>query len=59
MNYLGGVNLLSIVVCSAMYYNYLGGVIAVNRENVFEANVHSNDYWGWGNEDDDFNARCV
>ena len=41
-----------------MYYNYLGGVIAVNKENVFRANGHSNDYWGWGNEDDDFNARC-
>ena len=37
----------------------MGGVIAVNKENVFKANGHSNDYWGWGNEDDDFNARLV
>ncbi|ESN91114.1 hypothetical protein HELRODRAFT_90454 [Helobdella robusta] len=40
-----------------MYYNYLGGVLTINRDNVFKANGHSNDYWGWGNEDDDFNAR--
>jgi hypothetical protein len=40
-----------------MYYNLMGGVVAINRRNVFLANGHSNDYWGWGNEDDDFTAR--
>ena len=45
-----------------MYYNYAGGVIALNRENFHRINGYSNSYWGWGNEDDDFSARwdkCV
>ena len=42
-----------------MYYNYAGGVIAVNHENIFRVNGYSNVYWGWGNEDDDFSARFV
>ena len=46
---------------SVMYYNYAGGVIALNRENFHRINGYSNSYWGWGNEDDDFSARwdCV
>ena len=40
-----------------MYYNYAGGVIALSRDNVFQVNGYGNDYWGWGNEDDDFSAR--
>jgi len=40
-----------------MYYNLMGGVVAINRRNMFLSNGHSNDYWGWGNEDDDFTAR--
>ena len=42
-----------------MYYNYAGGVIAINRKNVFFMNGYANDYWGWGKEDDDFSARFV
>ncbi|KAK2171809.1 hypothetical protein NP493_1025g01039 [Ridgeia piscesae] len=42
-----------------MYYNYAGGVIAVNHENIFRVNGYSNVYWGWGNEDDDFSARTI
>jgi predicted glycosyltransferase involved in capsule biosynthesis len=42
-----------------MYYNYAGGVIAINRENFQRINGYSNSYWGWGNEDDDFSARFV
>jgi len=42
-----------------MYYSSAGGVVAVNKENVFKANGYSNSYWGWGNEDDDFSARFV
>ncbi|CAH1789492.1 unnamed protein product [Owenia fusiformis] len=42
-----------------MYYNYAGGVIALNRQNVLKVNGYSNDYWGWGNEDDDFSARTL
>ncbi|XP_014773202.1 beta-1,4-galactosyltransferase 3 isoform X1 [Octopus bimaculoides] len=40
-----------------MFYNYAGGVIAINRENVKKINGYSNFYWGWGNEDDDLSAR--
>ncbi|GAB1603081.1 beta-1,4-galactosyltransferase 3 isoform X1 [Argonauta hians] len=40
-----------------MFYNYAGGVIAINRENVRKINGYSNFYWGWGNEDDDLSAR--
>lgn len=40
-----------------MFYNYAGGVIALNRENVKKINGYSNLYWGWGNEDDDLSAR--
>ena len=44
-------------VFSVMYYNYAGGVVALNYENAVRVNGYSNDYWGWGNEDDDFSAR--
>ncbi|KAK6165277.1 hypothetical protein SNE40_022231 [Patella caerulea] len=40
-----------------MYYNIVGGVIAINRENYQRINGYSNFYWGWGNEDDDLSAR--
>ncbi|KAK7490885.1 hypothetical protein BaRGS_00017941 [Batillaria attramentaria] len=42
-----------------MFYNYAGGVIAMNRENFNRINGYSNSYWGWGNEDDDFSARIL
>ncbi|XP_005097538.1 beta-1,4-galactosyltransferase 1 [Aplysia californica] len=40
-----------------MYYNYAGGVIAMNKQNFRRINGYANSYWGWGNEDDDFSAR--
>ena len=40
-----------------MYYNYAGGVISINRDNVYRLNGYSNGYWGWGSEDDDISAR--
>ncbi|KAK3761737.1 hypothetical protein RRG08_010354 [Elysia crispata] len=42
-----------------MYYNYAGGVIAMNKHNFRKVNGYSNFYWGWGNEDDDFSARIM
>ncbi|CAG5121323.1 unnamed protein product [Candidula unifasciata] len=41
------------------YYNYAGGVIAINSRNFFRINGFPNLYWGWGNEDDDFSARIT
>lgn len=40
-----------------MYNNYAGGVVAVNYHSLQAINGHSNDFWGWGSEDDDFSAR--
>ena len=40
-----------------MYSNYAGGVAAINRRNFYAVNGFSNDYWGWGSEDEDFSAR--
>lgn len=46
-----------VVNFSVMYYNYAGGVVAMNKHNFRKINGYSNLYWGWGNEDDDFSAR--
>jgi len=45
------------VVYSTMYYNLIGGVMSINRENYYLVNGFPNIYWGWGGEDDDFSAR--
>ena len=42
-----------------MYYEQMGGVCSLNRDNLLRINGFSNAYWGWGNEDDDFSARLV
>ena len=38
---------------------YFGGVITVLREQAEAANGFSNEYWGWGKEDDDFLFRLL
>ena len=38
---------------------YFGGVITVLREQSQAANGFSNEYWGWGKEDDDFLFRLL
>lgn len=38
---------------------YFGGVITALREQVYAANGFSNQYWGWGKEDDDFLFRLL
>lgn len=40
-----------------MYYGFVGAVSAVSASLVKQVNGHSNDYWGWGMEDDDFSKR--
>jgi len=49
--------MIVFAVDSTMYYNLIGGVMSINRENYYRANGFSNVYWGWGSEDDDFSAR--
>jgi predicted glycosyltransferase involved in capsule biosynthesis len=35
-----------------------GGVIMINNESFLRVNGFSNEYWGWGVEDNDFSERC-
>lgn len=40
------------------YFEYFGGAVLFNREQVEKTNGYSNDYWDWGMEDDDLFWRC-
>jgi len=35
-----------------------GGVIMINKQSFEKVNGFSNNYWGWGVEDNDFSERC-
>lgn len=39
------------------YESYFGGVTSVDCENFEAVNGFSNEYWGWGAEDDDLRVR--
>ena len=41
-----------------VYPEYIGGVLLINKEHFELTNGFSNEYWGWGFEDDDFMYRC-
>ena len=40
------------------YDQYFGGVILFTKEQAYKTNGYSNDYWDWGQEDDDLFWRC-
>ena len=41
------------------YQNFFGGVMLCNKKDFKEVNGFSNEYWGWGCEDDDFFKRIT
>lgn len=49
---------LSKYAYSMGYEQYFGGVVIFNKEQVERTNGYSNDYWDWGQEDDDLFWRC-
>jgi len=40
------------------YEGYFGGVTLFDKESFLKINGFSNEYWGWGAEDDDLLHRC-
>lgn len=40
------------------YPRYLGGVVLFPVQDFIKINGFSNEYWGWGAEDDDLRLRC-
>nr|CAD2165544.1 unnamed protein product [Meloidogyne enterolobii] len=40
-----------------LYADFVGGVLALTVEQLRKINGYSNDFWGWGGEDDDLNTR--
>ena len=43
---------------SMPYNEYFGGVTLFNKYDFELINGYSNEYWGWGYEDDDLLNRC-
>ena len=41
------------------FFDYFGGVTMFNKEDFETINGFSNEYWGWGFEDDDLLVRCL
>ena len=41
------------------YEEYIGGVLLVDKEDFLKSNGYSNDFWGWGAEDDDLRDRFI
>ena len=39
------------------YATFIGGILLITREVFKKVNGLSNNYWGWGLEDDEFYAR--
>ncbi|KAF0992479.1 hypothetical protein HZS_1828 [Henneguya salminicola] len=39
------------------YKNYIGGILSITLKDFNKLNGMSNDYWGWGREDDDLYKR--
>lgn len=44
---------------SMSYEEYFGGVVLFNKEHIKKTNGYSNEYWDWGQEDDDLFWRTI
>lgn len=44
---------------SVPYYEYFGGVTLFDKNSFEKINGYSNEFWGWGVEDDDLRNRCI
>lgn len=44
---------------SIPYYEYFGGVTLFDKYSFKKINGYSNEFWGWGAEDDDLRNRCL
>ena len=42
-----------------LYPAYLGGIVALRREHYEKINGVSNQFWGWGGDDDDMYKRII
>lgn len=38
---------------------YFGGVVAFTRQDFTDLNGYSNEFWGWGGEDNELRYRCL
>ena len=45
--------------CRRYYEEYFGVAVAISPNNYRKINGFSNQFWGWGSEDDDFYNRLV
>ena len=48
-----------IASCRLRYPSQFGGAVAFRREDFELVNGYSNEFYGWGGEDDDMYERCV
>jgi hypothetical protein len=46
-------------VASERNGHYFSGAVSIRKDQAFAANGFSNEYWGWGKEDDDFFFRLL
>lgn len=53
------IHLASIVNKETPFMDYFGGVTLFNVHDFKIINGYSNEYWGWGFEDDDLLNRCI
>jgi hypothetical protein len=53
------IHLAAIVNSEQPFDDYFGGVTLFNVEDFKIINGFSNEYWGWGFEDDDLLQRCI